>query len=67
MLLQIIPSYVDKSAGPTVVCEFGNEGFSLLNEAFESCRGGLAETHCAIISSLSHYPHQSGTYLIWRC
>jgi hypothetical protein len=38
MLLQIVPSHVDECARPAVVSEFGNEGFGLLDEAFESCR-----------------------------
>jgi hypothetical protein len=37
ILLQVIPSYIDECTGSTVISEFGNEGFSLLDEALESC------------------------------
>ena len=37
ILLQEVPAYVDESARPTVVGEFSNEGFGLLNEALDGC------------------------------
>ena len=37
ILLQEVPSHVDESAGPAIVGKFGDEGFSLLDEALDGC------------------------------
>jgi hypothetical protein len=68
MLLQIVPSYVDKGAGPAVVSEFGDECFGLLDEALESCRRRFSEAHCVLVSILYEFSRRKfGTYLVWRC
>lgn len=47
-LLQEVTPNIDKCARPTVIGQLCDERFSLLNEEFEGCGGGLAEAHCMI-------------------
>jgi hypothetical protein len=50
MLLQEVSADIDECAAAAVVGEFVDEGFGLLDDAFEGGGGGFAEADCRTIS-----------------
>jgi hypothetical protein len=56
MLLQEVSADVNEGAAAAVVGEFVDEGFGLLDDAFEGGGRGLAEAYCETIS-LRYLPY----------
>ena len=46
-----VPSDVDKSARSTIVGEFVDKGFGLLDKALQSCRARFAKADCGCVNT----------------